>query len=358
MTELAILLALGTLAVGAIAALLLRLLPSMRLQLAALALLAVVLPLAGVLASGCGHVRDARRHRGPRGRLGGRAERAARRAPARRAGSARRSTACATRTAQLAAGDLAARAAEQGPAELADVARAVNAMADSIERLFDARRELVAWASHDLRTPLASMQAMLEAIDDGLARAGASTSRRSPTACGRSRRWSTTCSSSRASTPACSRSSSRRPTRAASSARACAASRPRRAHAASASRPRPRRSLPPVLCAPDKVERVLHNLLTNALRHTPADGAIAVVVSPDARGRHDRGRGHRRGAQRRDGSAHVRPVLARRALAHERPARASGSRSRARLVEAQGGRIWAENRAGGGARVAFTLPAA
>ena len=31
-------------------------------------------------------------------------------------------------------------------------------------------------------------------------------------------------------------------------------------------------------CAPDKVERVLFNLLTNALRHTPADGAVAVVV--------------------------------------------------------------------------------
>ena len=44
-----------------------------------------------------------------------------------------------------------------------------NAMAESIERLFDARRELVAWASHDLRTPLTSMQAMLEAVEDGLA---------------------------------------------------------------------------------------------------------------------------------------------------------------------------------------------
>jgi two-component system sensor histidine kinase VicK len=28
------------------------------------------------------------------------------------------------------------------------------------------------------------------------------------------------------------------------------------------------------------------------------------------------------------------------------------------LVEAHGGRIWAQNRAGGGARVAFTLPLA
>ena len=35
-----------------------------------------------------------------------------------------------------------------------------------------------------------------------------------------------------------------------------------------------------VLCAPDKVERVLLNLLTNALRHTPSDGSVAVVVEP------------------------------------------------------------------------------
>src|SRR5207245_8867135 len=32
--------------------------------------------------------------------------------------------------------------------------------------------------------------------------------------------------------------------------------------------------------APDKVERVLMNLLTNALRHTPSDGSVAVRVEP------------------------------------------------------------------------------
>ena len=32
-------------------------------------------------------------------------------------------------------------------------------------------------------------------------------------------------------------------------------------------------------CAPEQVERVLLNLLTNALRHTPSDGTVAVVLS-------------------------------------------------------------------------------
>ena len=59
--------------------------------------------------------------------------------------------------------------ARGGPRELAELGRSFNEMAASLEGLFDARRELVAAASHDLRTPVASISAMLEAIDDGLA---------------------------------------------------------------------------------------------------------------------------------------------------------------------------------------------
>ena len=35
--------------------------------------------------------------------------------------------------------------------------------------LEESRRELVAWVSHDLRTPLAGLRAMTEALEDGLA---------------------------------------------------------------------------------------------------------------------------------------------------------------------------------------------
>ena len=48
---------------------------------------------------------------------------------------------------QLASGDLGARAPQQGPAELSELGSSFNGMAAHLEEAFDARRELVAWAS-------------------------------------------------------------------------------------------------------------------------------------------------------------------------------------------------------------------
>ncbi|WP_309073584.1 HAMP domain-containing sensor histidine kinase [Paenarthrobacter sp.] len=60
--------------------------------------------------------------------------------------------------------------------ELAGLAKELEAssrnLAESREReaaVETARRELVSWISHDLRTPLASMRAMTEALEDGMA---------------------------------------------------------------------------------------------------------------------------------------------------------------------------------------------
>src|SRR5207248_2015615 len=68
----------------------------------------------------------------------------------------------------LAEGDVGARVREDGPAEVAEVASAFNQMAAWVEDSQDARRELVAWASHDLRTPLTALQATIEAVEDGV----------------------------------------------------------------------------------------------------------------------------------------------------------------------------------------------
>src|SRR6478735_2536687 len=49
-------------------------------------------------------------------------------------------------------------------------ARALEAAARERDREVEAsRRELVAWVSHDLRTPLAGMRALTEALQDGVA---------------------------------------------------------------------------------------------------------------------------------------------------------------------------------------------
>jgi signal transduction histidine kinase len=53
--------------------------------------------------------------------------------------------------------------------ELADTARRLAASRERERALESSRRELVAWVSHDLRTPLASLRAMTEALEDGIA---------------------------------------------------------------------------------------------------------------------------------------------------------------------------------------------
>ncbi|MFE0173273.1 sensor histidine kinase [Streptomyces sp. NPDC059002] len=65
---------------------------------------------------------------------------------------------------------------EPGSAEFAELTRELEAtsakLAESREReqaLESSRRELVAWISHDLRTPLAGLRAMSEALEDGMA---------------------------------------------------------------------------------------------------------------------------------------------------------------------------------------------
>lgn len=73
------------------------------------------------------------------------------------------------------AGKLDTQVADQGSDELAELARAFNDMAaqlgqarDQEVRLSQARRDLIAWVSHDLRTPITSLRARMEAIHDGV----------------------------------------------------------------------------------------------------------------------------------------------------------------------------------------------
>jgi signal transduction histidine kinase len=350
----ALVVAAATLAAGLAGGALLRRLPTLRLQLAGLALLAVLLPLAAVVLSGVvmfesGHdltvlaVAAASATAAFAAALAVGREIARGIEPLRRAASA------------LAGGDLTARAPEQPPRELATLAADFNAMAERLGELFDARRNLVAWASHDLRTPLASMQAMLEALEDGLAEP----EQYLPALREQVRALGLLVDDlfELARIDSGVLVLELREAELGELVEGCLLglepeARSRRVRLAAeidggAS----------VRCAPEKIERVLYNLLANALRHTPSDGSIAVRVEPGAEevrvSVEDSGDG-----LEPEAAAHMFERFWRGDPARRGGGAGLGLAIARGLVEAHGGRIWAENRDGGGARVSFTLPAA
>jgi signal transduction histidine kinase len=343
--------------VGLAAALLLQLLPTVRLQLAGLALVAGAVPLGAVILGGLVmfrmnedlHVLEV---------AAAAASTAVVAALVLGQRIARRIRALESAAESLAGGELSTRAPAAGPRELARLGESFNEMAAGVEQLFDARRQLVAWASHDLRTPLASIQAMIEAIEDGLAE---------PADYMPALREQTRVLGGLiddlfelAAIDAGALTLELHETRLSDVAEPCVRGLQAEAHA------RDVRleleldaALPHVRCAPDQVQRVLLNLLTNALRHTPSDGSVVVAARTSGQelevSVEDTGSGLEPGSEQR---------------MFDRFWRADAARTRAGggaglglaiargLVEAQGGRIWAENRLGGGARVAFTLPLA
>ncbi len=359
MIGIAIVLGLSTLLVGIAAALLVRLLPTVRLQLMGLTVLAVSLPLGAVLASGwvMFHMHDDLK------------------ILVVSAASALAAAIGALLVAhwivqpieqlrlasrRVAGGELAARAPElERPVELSELAASFNEMATNVEQVFDARRQLVAWASHDLRTPVAAIQAMLEALEDGLA----SPDEYLPAVREQVRSLSLLIDDlfELACIDAGALTLQLRTTRLGDIVESCLRAVDAQARARNVRlESRIHHATPEISAAPDKVERVLLNLLTNALRHTPSDGSVAVIVEPADHGVQiaveDTGSGLPASGEQR---------------MFEHFWKADGARSRSDgegaglglaiargLVEAHGGTIWAEPRAAGGARVSFTLPPA
>ncbi|HEX7716352.1 MAG TPA: HAMP domain-containing sensor histidine kinase [Marmoricola sp.] len=66
------------------------------------------------------------------------------------------------------AGDRSARAGVTGPGELGQLAHAFDSMAATVARSEQERRNVTADVAHELRTPLAALQAGLEELRDGL----------------------------------------------------------------------------------------------------------------------------------------------------------------------------------------------
>jgi signal transduction histidine kinase len=353
MIALALVVAGGSLVSGLALAYLLRRAPTVSAQLAGLALIAVCVPLAAVLLSGWVMF-----HMGADLKILAVAAGSATAAVFAALVLAHSITASLRRVGvasqSLAAGELSARAPAGGPREIAELAASFNAMAAGLEQLFDARRELVAWASHDLRAPIASLQALLEAIEDGLVSADDYL----PTLRQQVRTLSMLVDDlfelARIDAGALTLELRRMPIAplVASALRLLRPEAEARGVVLSAEVDEEIEAQ----LAPDKFERVLFNLVTNALRHTPSDGSVAVRVE-------------RRASDlllRVEDSGEGLPVEA-PARMFERFWRADRARSGSGaglglaiargLVEAHGGRIWAENRPQGGACVSFTLPA-
>ena len=354
MIQLALVVAAGSLVSGLVLAYLLRRAPTVRAQLAGLALIAVCVPLAAVLLSGWVMF-----HMGADTKILAVAAGSATAAVFAALVLARSITGSLRRVGtaahSLAGGELSTRAPVGGAREIADVAASFNAMAAALEQLFDARRELVAWASHDLRAPIASLQAMLEAIEDGLV----SAEDYLPTLREQVRTLSSLVDDlfalARIDAGALTLELRRMPVAplVASALRLLRPEADARGVVLSADVDEELEAR----LAPDKFERVLFNLVTNALRHTPTDGSIAVRVERQASGLllrvEDSGEGLTAEAPAR---------MFERFWRADRARSGSGAGlglAIARgLVEAHGGRIWAENRPQGGACVSFTLPTA
>jgi signal transduction histidine kinase len=351
--ETAVIVAAATLAVGLAFAFVLRFLPTVRLQLAGLAFLAVLLPLGAVLLSGwvMFHMGDDVKILAVTAASAATAIVAALVVARSIADSVERVRFASV---ELARGNLDARAPTEGPAEVADLAASFNEMGENLQRLFDSRRELVAWASHDLRTPLANMQAMLEALEDGLGETAEYVPALREQVGVLSELVDDLFELARIDAGALTLELRRLPLApvVSSSLRGVAAEARLRQVTLASDVPDDASAR----FAPDKVERVLMNLLTNALRHTPGDGSVAVRVEPltdEVRiAVEDTGEGL-------DADARTRMFDRFWRGDRSRSTRGAGlglAISRG-LVEAHGGRIWAEEREGGGARVCFTLPA-
>lgn len=268
---------------------------------------------------------------------------------------------------RIAEGDLGVRVEAEGRNEIAELAQAFNVMSRKLEssarekeELVGLRRNLIAWVGHDLRTPLSSIRAIVEALADGVVEDPETVQRYLRTA--------------------------QRDIQALSlliddlfeMAQLDTGDLPLERHDSSISdvisdtlesfsELAARREIDlqgsvtsrvdPVYMDIQRIGRVLSNLVSNALRHTPPGGMVEVNAWLEGDEVwlevHDSGEGIPEGDL-----AHIFEQFYRSEKSRNRVTGGAGlGLAIARgIVEAHGGRIWAESVAGKGARFFFTLP--
>jgi signal transduction histidine kinase len=194
-------------------------------------------------------------------------------------------------TERIAGGELGSEVRVEGHDEVAGLARDFNQMARALERAAEreremeqARRDLVAAVSHDLRTPLASTRAMIEALADGVA-TDPQTERRYLASASRelehlSRLVDDLFELARIDAGVLELTLEE------------ASLHDLISDTISGFQPQAEQKgvhllgevsgdVDPVLANPPRLQRVLHNLVSNALRHTPPDGTVALRAATE-----------------------------------------------------------------------------
>src|SRR5215210_1187772 len=273
-------------------------------------------------------------------------------------------------TERIAGGELGSEVKVEGHDEVAGLAEDFNRMARALEEAAEreremeqARRDLVAAVSHDLRTPLASTRALIEALADGVA-ADPQTQRRYLSSASRelahlSRLVDDLFELARIDAGLLQLTLEE------------ASLHDLISDTISSFQPQAEQQgvrlegeivgdVDPVLANPPRLQRVLHNLVSNALRHTPPDGAVTL-------------RATREGDEVRVEVSDTGEGISSEDLPRvfERSFRAERSRTRAEredspgaglglaiargLIEAHGGTMDVESDLGHGSRFLFTL---
>lgn len=270
---------------------------------------------------------------------------------------------------RIAAGDLTTRVRLSGNDDIARLAAAFDSMASKIEEadtrrdaMEHSRRDLFAAISHDLRTPLSSIRVMVEALSDGVVTDRSTTSRYLTTMTADIERLSLLIDDLFELARIESGALQLRLEQTAIDevvAAAVAGARPSAELARVAVMFEPGITTTRLFADPQRLTRVLANLLQNAIRHTPPDGSVTVsTVSA--------------GAEVLVTVADTGEGIPAEDMPHvfERFYRADKSRSRIGggsglglsisqgIIEAHGGRIWIAESSGSGTRVIFALPAA
>jgi len=273
-------------------------------------------------------------------------------------------------TARLANGDLDTELSVEGHDEISGLSVDFNRMATALKEasarereMEEARRDLIAAVSHDLRTPLASARALIEAVADGVA-ADAETEARY-------------LSSARSELTNLGRLVDDLFELAQIDAGALrmeleeASLHDLISDTLSSFHPQAERQgvrlvgevaggVDPVLMNPPKLQRVLYNLLSNALRYTPADGTVALRAEPDGEVVRvevaDTGEGITPADLPRIFERSYKGEKSRtRHRENDAPGAGLGLAIARRLIEAHGGEIQVESHLGQGSRFRFTL---